>query len=131
MNVKNVNDEALLKIHYHIFVQGRIQDFLNEGAPRLKGLTELGACVDRGCLRGMCLLRSGEKRNFQSQFTRFGAFFLPGSGALSLPKIEGGAPPLNPPRGAGKARFNVATPTNATVTCTAYVLPYNFQTKSI
>ena len=34
-------------------------------------------------------------------------------------------------RGAGKARFNVATPTNATVTCTAYVLPYNFQTKSI
>ena len=35
--------------------------------------------------------------------------------------------------GAGKARFNVATPTNATVTCTvtAYVLPYNFQTKSI
>ena len=34
-------------------------------------------------------------------------------------------------RGAGKARFNVATPTYATVTCTAYVLPYNFQTKSI
>ena len=33
--------------------------------------------------------------------------------------------------GAGKARFNVATPTNATVTCTAYVLPYNLQTKSI
>ena len=33
--------------------------------------------------------------------------------------------------GAGKARFNVATPTNATVACTAYVLPYNFQTKSI
>ena len=33
--------------------------------------------------------------------------------------------------GGGKARFNVATPTNATVTCTAYVLPYNFQTKSI
>ena len=33
--------------------------------------------------------------------------------------------------GAGKARFNVATPTNATVTCTAYVLPYNFQTKFI
>ena len=35
--------------------------------------------------------------------------------------------------GAGKARLNVATPTNATVTCTAYVLPipYNFQTKSI
>ena len=25
--------------------------------------------------------------------------------------------------GAGKARFNVATPTNATVTCTVYVLP--------
>ena len=35
------------------------------------------------------------------------------------------------PGGTGKARFNVATPTNATVTCTAYVLPYNFQTKSI
>ena len=34
-------------------------------------------------------------------------------------------------RGAGKARFNVATPTNATVTRTAYVLPYNLQTKSI
>ena len=34
-------------------------------------------------------------------------------------------------RGAGKARFNVATPTNATVTCTAYVLLYNLQTKSI
>ena len=33
--------------------------------------------------------------------------------------------------GVGKARFNVATPTNATVTCTAYVLPYNLQTKSI
>ena len=33
--------------------------------------------------------------------------------------------------GAGKARFNVATPTNATVTCTAYVLPCNLQTKSI
>ena len=33
--------------------------------------------------------------------------------------------------GAGKAKFNVATPTNATVTCTAYVLPYNLQTKSI
>ena len=31
----------------------------------------------------------------------------------------------------GKARFNVATPTNVTVTCTAYVLPYNLQTKSI
>ena len=38
---------------------------------------------------------------------------------------------MNTLRGAGKARFNVATPTNATVTCTAYVLPYNFQTKSI
>ena len=35
------------------------------------------------------------------------------------------------PRGAGKARFNVATPTYATVTCTAYVLLYNLQTKSI
>ena len=34
-------------------------------------------------------------------------------------------------RGAGKARFNVATPTNATVRCTAYILPYNLQTKSI
>ena len=34
-------------------------------------------------------------------------------------------------QGAGKARFNVATPTNATVTCTVYVLPYNLQTKSI
>ena len=38
-------------------------------------------------------------------------------------------------RGVGKARFNVATPTyearTRTVTCTAYVLPYNFQTKSI
>ena len=33
--------------------------------------------------------------------------------------------------GAGKARFNVATPTCATVTCTAYVLLYNLQTKSI
>ena len=33
--------------------------------------------------------------------------------------------------GAGKARFNVATPTHATVTCTAYVIPYNLQTKSI
>ena len=40
-------------------------------------------------------------------------------------------PPLVTSGGAGKARFNVATPTNATVTCTAYVLPYNFQTKSI
>ena len=38
---------------------------------------------------------------------------------------------LGPSRGAGKARFNVATPTNVTVTCTAYVLPYNLQTKSI
>ena len=34
-------------------------------------------------------------------------------------------------RGAGKARFNVATPTYATVTCTAYVLLYNLLTKSI
>ena len=33
--------------------------------------------------------------------------------------------------GSGIARFNVATPTNATFTCTAYVLPYNLQTKSI
>ena len=33
--------------------------------------------------------------------------------------------------GGGKARFNVATPTYATVTCTAYVLLYNLQTKSI
>ena len=33
--------------------------------------------------------------------------------------------------GGGKARFNVATPTNATVTCTAYKLPYNLQTESI
>ena len=33
--------------------------------------------------------------------------------------------------GGGKGRFNVAILTNATVTCTAYVLPYNFQTKSI
>ena len=33
--------------------------------------------------------------------------------------------------GAGEARFNVATPTNATVTCTAYILPYNLQTKFI
>ena len=32
--------------------------------------------------------------------------------------------PLLPSRGAGKARFNVATPTNATVTCTAYVRYY-------
>ena len=36
-----------------------------------------------------------------------------------------------PCRGGGKGRFNVATPTNATVACTAYVLPYNLQTKSI
>ena len=34
-------------------------------------------------------------------------------------------------RGAGKARFNVATLTYATVTCTVYVLLYNLQTKSI
>ena len=27
--------------------------------------------------------------------------------------------------GGGKARLNVATPTYATVTCTAYVLPHN------
>ena len=36
--------------------------------------------------------------------------------------------------GAGKARFNVATPTYEARTRplhTAYVLPYNFQTKSI
>ena len=33
-------------------------------------------------------------------------------------------------RGAGKASFNVATPTYATVTCTAYVLLYNLQTKN-
>ena len=33
-------------------------------------------------------------------------------------------------RGAGKARFNVATLTYETVTCTAYVLLYNLQTKS-
>ena len=35
--------------------------------------------------------------------------------------------------GVGKARFNVATPTYATITCTAYVhvLLYNLQTKSI
>ena len=41
---------------------------------------------------------------------------------------------LNPSlfaRGAGKAKFNVATPTYATVTCRAYVLLYNLQTKSI
>ena len=33
--------------------------------------------------------------------------------------------------GGGKARFNVATPTYATGTCTAHVLLYNVQTKSI
>ena len=33
--------------------------------------------------------------------------------------------------GASKATFNVATPMYATVTCAAYVLPYNLQTKSI
>ena len=44
-------------------------------------------------------------------------------GVFNFPLLNGG--------GGGKARFNVATPTNATVTCTAYVLPYNFQTKSI
>ena len=40
---------------------------------------------------------------------------------------------IPPSGGAGKARFNVATPTYATVrpTCTAYVLLYNLQTKSI
>ena len=45
--------------------------------------------------------------------------------------IEGGLYFMHMSGGGGKARFNVATPTNATVTCTAYVLPYNFQTKSI
>ena len=45
--------------------------------------------------------------------------------------IEGSILFLFYDRGAGKTRFNVATPTNATVTCTAYVLPYNLQTKSI
>ena len=50
---------------------------------------------------------------------------------LSLATPEGGRELIMHSGGAGKARFNVATPTNTTVTCTAYVLPYNFQTKSI
>ena len=45
--------------------------------------------------------------------------------------IEGAKVLILKPGGAGKARSNVATPTNATVTWTAYVLPYNLQTKSI
>ena len=44
---------------------------------------------------------------------------------------EGGIYFLTYLQGGGKARFNVATPTYATVTCTAYVLLYNLQTKSI
>ena len=55
--------------------------------------------------------------NLHNQFASFRK-------ALNLSALGSGG-------GAGKARFNVATPTNATVTCTAYVLPYNFQTKSI
>ena len=57
---------------------------------------------------GGCAPSEAEKIcNFQSQFARFGAFFLPGgahtkSGALSLQKIEDARagcapPPLNPP----------------------------------
>ena len=50
---------------------------------------------------------------------------------MEIDIIEGAKVLILKGRGAGKARFNVATPTNVAVTCTAYVLPYNFQTESI
>ena len=49
--------------------------------------------------------------------------FIPSLVAFGISNICSG--------GAGKARFNVATPTYASVTCTAYVLLYNLQTISI
>ena len=48
-----------------------------------------------------------------------------------LTSPEGAMTFLDHSGGAGKDRFNVATPTYATVTCTAYVLLYNLQTQSI
>ena len=65
------------------------------------------------------------------QVNRLRLRFNPLQTHLSPADFEGAGYAIVSPRGAGKARFNVATPTNATVTCTAYVLPYNLQTKSI
>ena len=71
--------------------QGWIQDFLKEGAPTLRVYRTL-APVGTG---GVCAPSEAKKNcNLQSQFTQFGAFFLPWgthtkSGALSLQKIEG------------------------------------------
>ena len=41
--------------------RGGSRDFLKEGAPKIKDWQNFGTCGDRGCLKGMCPLRSGEK----------------------------------------------------------------------
>ena len=74
--------------------QGQIQDFLKKGGAHIKGLQNFGAWGDRGCLRGMCPLRSEEKiAIFKVNSHDLVHSFLPGaptkSGPLSLQKIEG------------------------------------------
>ena len=41
--------------------QGRIQDFFKRGGAKIKDWQNFGSCRDKGCLRGMCPLRRGEK----------------------------------------------------------------------
>ena len=69
--------------------------FFKTGSAKIKDWQNFGACGDRGCLRGMCPLRSREKLLFsKSVCTIWCIFFAWGahtkSGALSLQLIEGG-----------------------------------------
>ena len=56
-----------------------------------------------------------EKSDWQNSMQTYEKF----SESSNVAELEQSYPPASC-RGGGKARFNVATPTNATVTCTAY-----------
>ena len=89
--------------HYYM-CQGRIQDFFKRGGAHIKGLQNFGACGDGEVWGGFAPSEAKKNCNFQSQFARFGAFFLPGAPTQSqasylCKKKKGahaGAPPSKP-----------------------------------
>ena len=86
--------------------------------------------AERGIGKTQLQTKMSKTRSFLKHFLR--KFNTPGgSFSVLISNVFGAGRYYLVVRGAGKARFNVATSTNATVTCTAYIIPYNLQTKSI
>ena len=92
--------------HFLVTFQGRIQHFLKEGAPTLRVYRTFGAGGDRGCLRGMCPLRSEEKLQFSKSIRTIWCILFARGHPHKVrhyiaAKNRGGArrvrPPLNPP----------------------------------